>query len=90
MARSPFQRGIEVRHVNDDEAAEEFLRLGIRAIMNLPLPVVHGYHRRRVGRLQARGRDNDACGAERFAVSLTGCDHSAVAAVELFLWLENK
>src|SRR5262245_6376135 len=39
MARGPLQRGVEVGHVNDDEAAEEFLRLGIRAVVNLPFPV---------------------------------------------------
>jgi hypothetical protein len=39
MARGPFQRRVEIWHVNDDEATEEFLRLCIRAIMNLPLPV---------------------------------------------------
>ena len=39
MARRPFQRGVEVWHVNNDEAAEEFLRLGIRTVVDLPLPV---------------------------------------------------
>jgi len=90
VARGPFQSGVEVWHINNDEAAEEFLRLCIRTVVDLPLPVAPSNHRRRLRRPQTRRRDHDACGPERFTVGFARRGHCAIAAFELFLLLKNK
>jgi hypothetical protein len=58
--------------------------------VDLALPVAHRNHGRRLRRPQTGRRDNDAGGPERFAVGFARRGHCAIAAFELFLWLENK
>jgi hypothetical protein len=41
MAGYPFQRGMQIRYVNDGEADEKFFRLGIGTILDMPLPLAH-------------------------------------------------
>jgi len=68
MARGPLDRGIEIRHIDHHEASEKFLRLGVWAIVHLPLSVPHGNHGRRLRRLQSGGGNDDPGRSQRFTI----------------------
>jgi hypothetical protein len=85
MSRSPFQRHIQIRYLNDGESGEEFFRFGIRAIVNLSLPVAHGNCRRRLRRLQSRPADKNACGLKSLTVGLPGRNIGRLSLAEVFL-----
>jgi hypothetical protein len=46
MARSPFQRTIEIRHVDDAKSGKELFCFGIRAVVNLPFSIADRNGRR--------------------------------------------
>ena len=46
MARSPFQRRIQIRYVDDAKSGEKFFRFGIRTVVNLPFSVADRNGRR--------------------------------------------
>ena len=91
MTRSPFQGRIQVRHVNDAEAGEEFLCLGIRPIVNLPFSVADRHRRGGLRRLQSHAADKDPRSLEGLTVGLSGRHGGfVIATVEVFLWLVNE
>lgn len=67
-AGCPFQRCIQIGNVNDDKAAKQFLRFGIRAVLDLALTVAHADRGGGLGRLQSRASDKDASLSERVGI----------------------
>ena len=91
MACGPFQRCIQVWHVNDGESSEKLLCLGVRTIVNLPLSVADRDSRCCLRLLQSRPTDKDACSLKRLTVGFPGrYGGFVIAAVEAILWLVNK
>jgi hypothetical protein len=68
MACGPFQRGIQVWHINDGESGEKLLCLCVRTIVNLPLSVPDRDCRRCLRRLQSRPTDKDTGSLKRLTV----------------------
>jgi hypothetical protein len=86
MSSGPFQRDIQIRHINDGETGEKFFRLGVRTIVDLPLPVAHRDGRRSLRRLQSRATDKDTRGLKGFTVSPPSRYRACLfAASEVFL-----
>ena len=86
MASGPFQRGIQIRHVNDGEASEKFFRFSIRAIVNMPLPVAQRDSRRSLRRLQSRAANKDARSSKGLTVGHPGRYKGCIfGTVEVFL-----
>src|SRR4029077_2189627 len=52
ITRCPLQCSIQVWHVDYENPAEEFLRLGIRTVLHLPFSASDRYDRGRLGRPQ--------------------------------------
>jgi hypothetical protein len=85
-ARRPFQRHIQIRHVNDDKAAEKFFCLGLRSVMDVAFAMAHRNHRGRLRRLQSGAGSKDACRPDGVYV-IRPSVHEAwlFATVEVFL-----
>jgi hypothetical protein len=66
----PRERGIQVRHIENEGAAELLLGVRERAILNLRRPLAEGERRGRGDRLQDLCRDEHACGVERLRVGV--------------------
>jgi hypothetical protein len=62
-ARGPVERRVEVRHVDHEQAAQLFLGIRVRAILDAS-PVTQVDRGRGLGRLQASTADQDARVAE--------------------------
>jgi len=71
ITRCPFEWSIQVWHVDDDEPAEEFLRLGIRAVMHPAFSVSDRHHSGRLRRLQTCPCDRDARSPQGLPISHT-------------------
>ena len=91
MARSPFQRSIQIRHLDDAKAGEKLLRLGIGAIVDLAFPIADRDSRRGLRRLQSRTADKDTRSLQGLTIGLPSRHGRwVIAAVEVFLWLVNE
>jgi hypothetical protein len=51
-AIGPIEGGIQIRHVDNEEAAELFFRVGVRTVLYLPLIAGAAYGRGRLGHLE--------------------------------------
>ena len=91
MASGPFQRGIQIWHLDDAETSEKLFCLGIGTIVNLSFSVADRDGRRCPRRHQSRTADKDARGLQGLTVGPPSRSGSCViAAVEVFLWLVNE
>src|SRR4030095_12448473 len=85
MTRGPLQCRIQIWHVDDDEPAEEFLRLGIRAVMHLAFSVSDRNHRGCLRRLQTCPCDEDARGPQSVPVTPASSRSSGLCVCVLVL-----
>ena len=85
MARRPFQRGIEIRHVDNAKSGKEFFCFSIRTVVNVSFSV--GTETVVVFCGESSGAaDKDASSLKGFAVSLPSSYGSGViATVKVFL-----